>query len=321
MRRSSCTARWAPQLGHVTTGVEGASLPARRLCAHRPSAVLICPQSALHFSPSLPTTLVLSPWQLESMRAVLESLQSHTALEHREALVALEAARRRAGELQAEKAALEERAAAAEAAADAVRSSASREWSNVKEDLSSLVAQAEAAQLSADAAVQRQREEYEAKLAAAQAGAAEAGEGRRAAEADAQAALRELAAARQEVASAEERLAAQEAALRGRLEASQAGVAALEAQVAHLQRQLAAHLRGKGVSVEPAKKVAAASGAAALLKKENQRLQAQVEGLQEQVKAGARGWWCVGGVCGCVCGGGGAGGTSRIAKWPCAHVQ
>lgn len=226
--------------------------------------------------------------QLQSIQSVLASLQSHTALEHREALVALEQARLRVAELEAENADLAERAQQAEAAANTIRASTTREWSSMRDDLSTLVQQAEQAQLNADATCQRLHAEYEERLARAQQATAEAAEGRAAAEAAAEQVRQELAAARQEVSALEQQLEAHDAARQGSLQLAQAQVEALEGQVAQLQRQLTARLRGKGVSAAPAKKAAAASSAAGLLKKENQRLRAQVEGLQEQVSTGAR---------------------------------
>lgn len=218
-----------------------------------------------------------------SIQSVLTSLQSHTALEHRDALVALEQAQQRVAELEAENAELAGRAQHAQQEADAVRASATREWNSMRDDLASLVHQAEQAQLSADAACQRQREEYEQKLAQAQQAVTDAAAGRTASESAAEAVHRQLAAAQQQLAAAEQRAAAAEAAVSGGLQASQAAVASLEAQVSQLQRQLATRLCGKGVSAAPAKKAAAASREAGLLKQENQRLRAQAASLQEQV--------------------------------------
>lgn len=223
------------------------------------------------------------------MQAVLASLQSHTTLEHQEALIALEQAHGRLSELQRERDELAERAAAAERQAAQLQASARHEWSAMRDELSGLVQQAEAAQLGAEATAQRQQEQFEARLAVAAREAAEAAAGRAAAEAAADELRRQLGAAQQQLADAQRRLAEQEAALRGSLDSSQAGVQQLEAQVAAMQKQLAARMRGKGTSVEAAKKAAAASGAAGLAKQENRQLRAQVEGLQEQV-GWAGGW-------------------------------
>lgn len=228
--------------------------------------------------------------QLQSMQAVLASLQSHTALEHQEALLALEQAHGQMSELQRERDELAERAAAAERQAGQLQASARQEWGAMRDELSGLVQQAEAAQLGAEATAKRQQEQFEARLAAASREAGEAAAGRAAAEAAAEELRRQLASTQQQLADAERRLGEQEAAVRGSLEASHAGVQQLEAQIASLQKQLAARVRGKGTSVEAAKKAAAASGAAALLKQENRQLRAQVEGLQEQVSGGG----CVG---------------------------
>lgn len=143
--------------------------------------------------------------------------------------------------------------------------------------------QAEQAQLNAESTSQRQRAEYETRLAAVQLEAGEAAAAFATAEAAADSLRRELAGVRADLSAAEQRAAAQEAALRGALEASQRGVQELEGQVGALQRQLATRARKGGVSVEAAKKAAAASSAAGQLKKENRALRGQVEGLQGQV--------------------------------------
>lgn len=148
--------------------------------------------------------------------------------------------------------------------------------------------QAEQAQLNAEAASERQRAEFQERLAAAQQAADEATAARAAADAAADALRRDLSTAQSELQAAGQRYSAQEAALRGALEASQAGVRELEAQVSAAQRQLAARARKGGVSVEASKKAAAAASAAGQLKRENRALQAQVEGLQEQVGAAGR---------------------------------
>lgn len=295
LRRQVCMARAACGPGSVSA--MGCSCACARSClaasadfteSPSPLSSAFCPMSAALCRVLMCLTLphVTSPLPIDlqvlSFQAVLTSLQSHTALEHREALVALEQAHQRVAELEAGHAELAGQAQHAQQETDAVRASAAREWSSMRDDLATLVHQAEQAQLSADAACQRQRDEYEQLLAKAQQAAADATAGRAAAESAAEVVRRELAAAQQRLAAAEQRAAAVEAAASGGLQASQAAVAALEAQVSELQRQLAARLGGKGVSAAPAKKAAAASREAALLKPENQRLRAQAASLQEQ---------------------------------------
>lgn len=218
------------------------------------------------------------------MHAVLVSLQSHTSLEHREALFALEQARLQLSAVQKENEQLSQRAQQAQQAADASRASAAREWVAVRDDLSELVTQAEQAQLQADATNRRQQEEHEERLAAAERLVSEAAAGRVAAEAEADRLQRELAEARQELAAAEQLLAAKEESLRDSLQASHADARQLEAKVVQLQKQLATHVRKGGISTAPAKKAAAASSAAAAHKRDSERLRAQVEALQEQCR-------------------------------------
>lgn len=79
--------------------------------------------------------------QLRSTQRVLASLQDQTALEHQEALVALEQAHARLAELEGEAAELAQRAERAERDAAALRDGASREWGAMRDDLSCLVQQ------------------------------------------------------------------------------------------------------------------------------------------------------------------------------------
>jgi hypothetical protein len=248
-------------------------------CPSLPLPYIALPPLFRHCLPPSSSPPATAAGQAASSRAVLASLQSHTALEHQEALLELEHARSALAAAQQDNAELAERAQRAQRAVDALRASASHEWTAVRDDLSSLVQQAEVAQLGADAALRRQRDEYEERLARAAKQAEQAAAARQAAEAAAEELQRQLDAARRELG-----VAKSEAEAAGRkLEAGQAGVRELEGRVAELQRQLAQQARRGGISVSPTKKAAAASSAAAALKRENGRLRSQAEALQERV--------------------------------------
>lgn len=220
-------------------------------------------------------------FQLKSMASVLDSLRSDTAMEHREALVALEQAQLHVADLAQQNAELEARAAQAQAAMESVRASATQEWSVMKEDISRLVTAAEHAQLDAQAAVQRHKDEADTRVARLQAQLEDAQAGEARARAGAEEARAQLAAAQAELEAAR-RAAGQQAAAAGNLEAAQQQIQGLEEQVDALQRQVAATKRG--ISTAAAKKAATASNVATRLKKENEGLREQAAALQEEVR-------------------------------------
>ena len=224
--------------------------------------------------------------QLEGQAAVLEKLRSHTALEHQEALLALEQAQLHIGDLCRQNAELEQRAAVAAQAAESVRASATQEWGGMKDDISRLVLAAEQAQVEAQGVVRRARAEAEDKLSRLQGQLEAAQQAQAAAQAQAEEGQQQLGSLQTELErarrTASQAASEQEATCSSR-EAAREQVRQLEEQVDQLQKQLVA--ARKGISTAAAKKAAAANGLAARMKKENERLKAQAEGLQEEVRS------------------------------------